>query len=221
MAWDKIWDNVFMEQEWGKYPPEELIRFTARNFYREKSRKKIKILDIGCGTGAATWYLAREGFSAFGIDGSKIAIELARKRFKKESLGANFLVGDFGKLPYTNNFFNCVVDVVAIQHNDPNSIKNIISEVFRVLRPGGRFFSMMVAKSSWGDGLGEKIAKNTFINIKKGPFAGKGLGHFFKEKEIIMLLKDFCNINIEISSRTENNQKHKIVHYVVSAEKNK
>jgi len=47
MVWDKTWDNVFLKKEWGKYPPEELIRFIARNFYEVKNRKKVRILDMG------------------------------------------------------------------------------------------------------------------------------------------------------------------------------
>jgi len=121
MVWDKTWDNVFLKKEWGKYPPEELIRFIARNFYEVKNRKKVRILDMGCGTGAATWYLAREGFSIFGIDGSKTAIKIVKERFEKEKLRGEFIVGDLAKLPYPNDYFNCVVDIAAMQHNDLNS----------------------------------------------------------------------------------------------------
>ena len=70
--WDKGWDKIFSTQEWGKYPGEELIRFIARNFYAAPNRKDIRILEVGCGTGANLWFLAKEGFNAFGIDGSQI-----------------------------------------------------------------------------------------------------------------------------------------------------
>lgn len=63
-----IWDMVFSNQEWGKYPSEDLIRFIARNFYKVENRKNVKILELGCGPGANIWYLAREGFSFCGVD---------------------------------------------------------------------------------------------------------------------------------------------------------
>src|SRR3989338_11176865 len=94
MSWDKTWEKVFSSKEWGKYPPEVLVRFVARNYYAAPDRSKIKILDLGCGTGAATWYMAREGFSVVGIDGSKTAIKIARRRFKAEKLKADFKNGD-------------------------------------------------------------------------------------------------------------------------------
>ena len=33
MAWDSVWDGVFRENEWGKYPDENLIRFVAGKYY--------------------------------------------------------------------------------------------------------------------------------------------------------------------------------------------
>ena len=79
MSWDNTWDKIFQDNEWAKYPAEDLIRFIAKNFYNAEIRKKIKILDIGCGTGCNLWFLAREGFQVFGIDGSKNAIARAIK----------------------------------------------------------------------------------------------------------------------------------------------
>lgn len=43
MTWNKVWDNIFKNKEWGKYPNEELIRFIARNFYKVKDRKQKNI----------------------------------------------------------------------------------------------------------------------------------------------------------------------------------
>ena len=198
MVWDKTWETVFRSQEWGKYPPEELIRFIARNFYKVPDRKKIKILDVGCGTGTCTWYLTREGFSAYGIDGSKTAIKIAEERFMKEGLKGEFKVGDLTNISYPNEYFEGGVDIAAIQHNDIKSQRKIISEVYRVLKPHGKFFSMMIAKDSYGYGLGNEIEKNTFGDIEKGPFAGKGIVHFFEEREIRELLHNFRNIMIDI-----------------------
>jgi tRNA G46 methylase TrmB len=52
-----------LQQEWGKYPPEHVIRFVARNFYRVPDRKYVHLLEVGCGPGANVWFMAREGFA--------------------------------------------------------------------------------------------------------------------------------------------------------------
>ena len=94
-SWDPVWEEVFRAQEWGKYPPEYVIRFVARSFYGAPDRKAVRLLDLGCGPGACTWYMAREGFSAAGIDGSETAICRCAERLRNERLAADLKVGDY------------------------------------------------------------------------------------------------------------------------------
>ena len=70
---NEIWNKIFTQKEWGRYPSENLIKFIAKNFYHLK-RSEINILEIGCGPGANIWYLSREGFISHGIDISSVAI---------------------------------------------------------------------------------------------------------------------------------------------------
>ena len=51
-GWDPVWEEIFRSSEWGKYPPERVIRFVARNFYRVLDRKKVRLFKVGCGHGA-------------------------------------------------------------------------------------------------------------------------------------------------------------------------
>ncbi len=79
LSWDPIWEKVFSEQPWGKYPGESLIRFIAKNFYK-LNRGEVKILEVGFGTGANIWYLSREKFDTYGIEGSETGVKLAYER---------------------------------------------------------------------------------------------------------------------------------------------
>jgi len=218
---DETWEKIYRNQAWGKYPPEELIRFMARYFYSAPDRKKIKILDFGCGTGASSWYLAREGFSLFGIDGSRTAIEIARERFEKEGLTGEFKVGNFIKTSYTDDFFDCIVDVTSIQHNKYESIVKILEEIHRILKPGGKFFSKALNRDSYGYGLGEKLEANTCRDIPSGPLAGRGLIHFFDEKELKELFdkSGLYLISLELSERTLDNRTKKISHWIMDGSK--
>jgi SAM-dependent methyltransferase len=216
MIWDPIWEWVFRSRDWGKYPPEELIRFVARNYYAAPDRAQVEILEVGCGTGANIWYLSREGFSAYGIDGSSMAIEKARQRLKEESLAASLKVGDATALKkYFPLEFDAVIDIACLQHNGSKDVEAILSQIYQVLKPGGRFFGMMAVKGSWGDGTGREIEPNTFIDITEGPYAGKGETHFFSEEEIRRILSQFSNVQIETAERSMENRKHKIAHWVV------
>src|SRR5207247_2009282 len=89
MSWDPVWEGVFTSQNWGKYPGEDVIRFVARNYYAAEDRSKVRFLEVGSGTGANLWFLAREGFSAHGMEGSPTAAGLARQRLDSECPGWN------------------------------------------------------------------------------------------------------------------------------------
>jgi SAM-dependent methyltransferase len=221
MSWDAAWEQVFRSRAWGKYPPEELIRFIALEFRDSIRRSQLRILDLGCGTGASLWYLAREGFDAYGIDGSRTAVQIAKTRMTQEKLDASIGVSDLTALPYLNESFDGAIDVASIQHNVSESRATILREAHRVLKPNGRLFLMMIKRGSWGWNQGKRIEPAPFSSIREGPFAGKGRVHFFSKMEIVALLRaiGFRPIGVELSSRTQNSMMHIIAHYVVCAEK--
>ena len=92
MTWDKNWEKFYKNFSGNRYPEPILIRLIAKNFFRIK-KKEDKNLRSGCGEGANLWFLAREGFDAYGIDGSKTVIERAQKLIKKENLKAKLVLG--------------------------------------------------------------------------------------------------------------------------------
>ena len=95
-GFDKKWESDVYGagRQLNLYPFDVVVGFVARNFSRVNDRKDVKILDVGCGAGNHAWYLAREGFSVFGIDGSASAISFAKSRLAKDGLSAELVVGD-------------------------------------------------------------------------------------------------------------------------------
>lgn len=206
MSWDKTWEEIFRSKEWGKYPSEGLVRFIARSYYKVPQRNDIKFLDLGCGTGANAWFLAREGFDVYAIDGSKTAIKIAKERFQNENLKAEFKAGDFIKLDYPNGFFDCVIDIAALQHNKPEYIKIVLDEVYRVLKPGGKLFSIMNSQKS-------KISKD--VNL----FSNKRFVYFFNGREIKSLFVKFNDLIIDEVTRTDKINSNILSHFIVQGAK--
>jgi SAM-dependent methyltransferase len=54
-----------------------------------------KVLDIGCGTGDNSIWLAQNGFQVIGTDTSEIAIEKAKEKASKANVGCYFMLADF------------------------------------------------------------------------------------------------------------------------------
>lgn len=101
------------------------------------------ILDLCCGHGRHSLELARRGFQhVFGLDRSRSLIQRARAAARREGLVVEFREGDARKLPYGDDAF----DAVLILGNsfgyfeNPEDDLQIVREVFRVLKPGGRIF---------------------------------------------------------------------------------
>src|SRR3989339_321181 len=212
-----------------RYPNEALIQFLAANYFNlsPKERKKIKILELGCGSGANLWMMAKEGFDVYGIDIAPSGVKLCKKMLKNWKVSAKVILGNMRKLVFPNNFFNSVVDVVSVQHVDLKGHKKIYQEAYRCIKPGGKLFQWHLGEKSvpFALGKGKKIDKFTIDGIRnpKVPFYGCGLICFLAPTEAKKMLKEagFKNINIEIYKRTYKNRKQKIEYLAISAEKSK
>ena len=203
MSWDPVWENVFSSQAWGKYPGEDLIRFVARHFYRYPDRARIKLLEVGCGPGANLWFMAREGFSVYGVDGSATAIQQARQRLDLECPGwsGELYCGDMSLLPFADGSFDAVIDNEAVYCNPIDIARAIYAEMARVARPGGKLYSRTFATGSWGDGTGTNVGHNAWL-VAEGPLHGKGYSRFTGRGEIADLVKGFSLTEIELITRS-------------------
>ena len=218
-AWDPIWDDVFRSRSWGKYPKEELVRFIARRYYGVPDRAAVRMLDLGCGYGAATWYLAREGFAVSAIDGSRIIIDLLQQRLASEGLSVALTVGDIVDLPYPPGSFDCVVDVACLMCNGPAETRQILDGVLDRLKPGGRLFSITASAGCWGDGLGERIAECTFRGACEGPFVGMGSVRFSTEEQVRDLYRGFAELTLDRSTYTVGGGAQLLSHWIVEGRK--
>lgn len=91
-----------------------------------------RILDIAAGTGTSSAALHRNGARVVGLDFSTGMVEQARKRHKK----IEFIQGDAQQLPFGDNEFDAVTISFGLRNiNDPRAA---LSEMYRVLKPGGR-----------------------------------------------------------------------------------
>ncbi len=217
MTWDASWDTVFTRQEWGRYPPEYAIRFIARHYYAAPDRAAVRILDLGCGPGAVTWYLAREGFAASGIDGSAVALGIARRRLADEGLRADLLQADYNHLPWPGGTFDAAIDNVSLCCNPYDACRRIVAEVHRVLKPGGRFLSANFTDRSWGAGLGVEVEPHGYTRAERGPLAGKGFCLFMGRAQVERLYAPFPSVQIDTCSYTVGGGAARIDLWIVEA----
>lgn len=192
-AWDQLYTSQGFNHK-NNYPQDEIVRFIARTFFKIpfEQRKQIKILDLGCGWGNNLKFLKEQGFDAYGIDFSPAALEHCK------TITKNVFPGDIKKLPFQKEMFDAVIDRCSIQHNTLENIKTIISEVQRVLKNGGRFYSVMVHKLS-------------------SPFSVPT--YYISESEVNDVFKLFTDIQVDYQEQTFNNKEIKGVWWHIQAHK--
>ena len=220
--WNKGWDVIFKNNKWGTYPGEELIRFISRKYIKGENRSKIKILELGCGAGANLWFLSREGFDCYGVDGSKHAIRQANELLKKENLKAKIELGDVSNLEFDNNYFDCVIDIECIYSNNLSDTEKILDETFRVLKPFGLFFSktFSVGMSGENTGIKYKNEPNTYSSIAESPLRKDyGIIRLTAEHEINSIYSKFSNIEYDYIERSDKNRKNIIKEWIITAQK--
>ena len=125
--WDKTPLYISEEERYGIYPwlPE------ADEFGGHRGEQ---VLEVGCGTGCDLLQFAKHGAIATGVDITPKHLELARKRVGDL---ATVVEGDGRRLPFPDASFDYVYSHGVLHHSDEP--RRVVEEIFRVLRPGGRF----------------------------------------------------------------------------------
>lgn len=122
--------------------------------------KEMKILDAGCGEGRNSIYFIRENYQLFGIDPNETAIQYCRylaKSLHPEYDAHRFQPGRLEDIPFHTGAFDAVI-CSAVLHfaSGVDNFLEMISEIHRVLRPGGIFWFR--ACTGFGGILGQSKA---------------------------------------------------------------
>lgn len=203
---NKAWDRLF--EKAGKVfeePHEDLAgivillkKLGARN-----------ILDLGSGSGRHLVFLAKNGFSAFGLDNSSAGIGLAQKWLENEGLTADLKIHEMtDNFPYPDAFFDAVISIQVIHHGRSESIRKTIREMERVLKKEGFIFFTVPKQRNQGKDF-EQIEPGTFVPLD-GPEQGLP-HHYFTPEELALFFSGFRITDIHVDSKD---------HYCLSGFKN-
>lgn len=174
--WDRLYAGPMMQRlPWAfghPFPP--LVRAVQGGALRAPG----PVLDVGCGLGANTYWLAGRGFRATGIDVAAGAIAAAQSHRKTGTGSVKFRVDDVLDSRLSPGRFGCAVDVGCFQTLPPGLRPDYAEALARLLRPDGELLVFWVAREETGAwGPPHRLSVREVVDVFESRFLVREVVH--------------------------------------------
>lgn len=136
--------NQWHEWNFPRYPHSKVVQYVLRNF-QEKEASAARALDLGCGSGANTAFLAEIGFDVDAVDIPPIAVDRTKQLLYGRGLGAQVDVADIEQFEFQPAIFDLVVSVGVLEFVDNASLAELLQRMRHALTSNGRMVHVFAA----------------------------------------------------------------------------
>ena len=194
------WDQLYADPTVLPIPeqPEPLV---VDAMDRTPPSATTRVLDVGCGAGRHLAWLERRGYAAHGIDSARQGLLCARARLQGDGHPVRVALADMRALPFPRASFAAVISHHVLYHGTRADLELALSEVERVLQPGGVFVATLLSPRMWKHGEGRRLEPGTYVQAR-GPEAGVP-HHYCDEPELRALLVGFELVRLALDERTD------------------
>jgi len=134
-----VWLGMRLQEQFG-----QIDIYVFDQILRGNIASGMRVLDAGCGYGRNLVYLLREGCEIFALDANRESVEHVRRlaaSLESGLLDENFQVGPIERMPFPDAFADVVLCSSVLHFaRDDDHFRKMLSELWRVLRPGGLLF---------------------------------------------------------------------------------
>jgi SAM-dependent methyltransferase len=127
----RAWDKRYAEHPWSVVPDVSLVEFV-------EPLVPGRALDLGCGTGRNSLWLARQGWDVTGVDGSAVGLRIAADQARQEGLSLTLGRDDLLAYEPTPESFDLVV--VANIHLTPDQRDEFFARAARAVATSGHLY---------------------------------------------------------------------------------
>ncbi len=137
-------------------PQPEIVKLVENN-----EVPKGQVLDIGCGLGDNSIFLAKNGFSVTCMDIAHLAIDKGKIKAAKQKVKVDFRVGDALRLDeyFNEEYFNAAVDSGLFHTLSDHERPMFAKQIRRVLVTGGKYFVLCFSDKEPGNEGPRRISK--------------------------------------------------------------
>ena len=142
---EKIYRDLPLESiPWNLSKPPQLLVDAVNS----GKIKPCRVIDLGCGAGNYSVWLAKKGFEVTGVDISRLAVGHAEEIADQNNVTCRFVAADLlGDLKQFHECFDLAIDWEVLHHIFPEHRSTFIDNVRSVLRPRGRYLSVCFSES--------------------------------------------------------------------------
>ena len=144
-----------MEKIYGSVPPEkipwnlETPPNIIQSIIKSGRVKPCKAIELGCGAGNYVIYFSSKGFDTTGVDISSKAIEMAKQSSTSQKIKCNFVTADIlGDMAEISGTYDFAYDWELLHHIFPEDREKYITNVHKLLNPGGEYLSVCFSEKS-------------------------------------------------------------------------
>ncbi len=191
MGWQKLWQDPEIAKRWAERPPlPEVVEMADRL----ESENRRRVLDIGCGLGRHTVYLAARGFQVTAVDHAPAALTACRDSLQQAGLEARVQPMEMSELSLPVSSFDGAISTQVIHHARKAVIAGIIGRITQQLSTRGYFVWAMPTPDHFECGKGAEVEPGTWVNPdhREGPVPH----HFCTREEIYDLLHAYEIISL-------------------------
>jgi cyclopropane fatty-acyl-phospholipid synthase-like methyltransferase len=163
------WDNFFSNRErpcpfFVEKPDESLV-----DYFETGKLKAGRVLELGCGNGRNSIYMALKGCQVDAADFSEKAITWANQIAAKKQVNVNFQCASIFTLTIKPHVYDIIYDCGCFHHLPPHRRKPYLELVANAIKPTGKF-GLVCFRPEGGSGLSD-------FEVYEKRMLGGGLGY--------------------------------------------
>jgi SAM-dependent methyltransferase len=157
-TWD-VWNAI----GGPKYPHNSVVSFVFNKFSKNPAANaNFKALDLGCGSGVHTTFLAAEGFNTYALDSSETAVKNTRAALDERGLTASLVKCRSIENEYPKHFFDLVLCISVLECQPKRDLRENFYQICRILKPSGFALIIAAAEGDFRVNPAHVKSENTF-----------------------------------------------------------
>jgi ubiquinone/menaquinone biosynthesis C-methylase UbiE len=197
----------------------EIYPYLDRYVLNENLSEK-KVLEIGLGYGTLSQLIASTGCDYFGLDIATNPVKMVQYRLSqlgKKNKESQVIVGSALSIPHYDQSFDYVYSIGCLHHT--GNLTQSLSEVFRVLKPGGKAIIMLYNRNSFRQlvqvpwqkfkqffNRQQKAKNQNFSAFVRSLYDSNAVGEaaphtdYVSSRQVRNLLSNFSTVDIEVQN---------------------